>query len=88
MARRLNFDVVLKVINRLYLFFRQGYLVSVTSVFRSSWVSYESHLRVSLGWVYSILKSVLFRVIGLGISSAYGSGGDRGSGGAVSYIYV
>ena len=54
-----------------------------------TWVSYKSHLRVSSGWAYSILKSVLFRVIGLGIFSIFGSGGDRGwGGGAVNYNYI
>ena len=61
-------------------------LVSVTRVFRSSWVSYESHLRVSSGWVCSIFKWVLFRVIGFGISYIFGSGGDQGSGGVVNCI--
>ena len=41
-------------------------------VFRSSWVSYESHLRVSSGWLSSIFGLVVFRVIGLGISSSSG----------------
>ena len=36
-----------------------------------------------------IFKSVLFRVIGLGIFSIFGSGGGRGSGvGAVNYNYI
>ena len=44
------------------MFFSVRYLVSVARVCRSSWVSYESRLRVSSGWVCSIFKSVLFRV--------------------------
>ena len=62
-------------------------MVSVARVFRSSWASYGSHLRLSSAWVYSIFKPVMFRVIGLRTCSIFGSGGDRGSdGGAGNYL--
>ena len=64
-------------------------LVLVARVFRLSWELYESHIRISSGWLYYIFKSVLLRVIGFGTSSIFGSGGDRGSGGgAVNFTYI